>query len=220
MQTGRLLVADAHPAAREGLRGVLTAPGSGWEICAMANDGDEAVARAIALRPHVVLMDYALPGCDGLEAATRIRQAAPRVEVLLYIGSRAPLLLYRLCHSRLRGCLLKSEPLSELLPALDIVRRHHQFRSAALITLYETLAASAVPPALLSEREVQVLRLFAATLRTKEIATRLGISTGTVETHRQNLYAKLGCHNVAGLVHYAIEAGEIELGDVGVSGKS
>ncbi len=211
MKTNRILVADDHPIVQEGLQSHLSAKGPEWEVCAVATTGLEAVAKAVTLAPDIVVMDYKLPDLNGLEAAAQIRQRAPSIEVLLFSEAGSPFVLQRIYHSSVRGCLLKSEALDDLIPALETIRRHHRFRSRALTELCEGIAASAAACATLTRRELEILRLIAQDLSSLEIASELGVSIRTIEAHRTHLFRKLKVRSVVGLVRYAIYHGVVEL---------
>jgi DNA-binding NarL/FixJ family response regulator len=137
--------------------------------------------------------------------------------VLLFTEADSHFILQRIFHSKVRGCMLKSEALDELIPALETVRRHHRFRSRAITELCEAIADSAATTEPLTRRETEVLRLIAEANSTKAIARRLGVSNKTIESHRTHLFSKLQCHCVAELVRYAIYHGIVELRQPGPS---
>jgi DNA-binding NarL/FixJ family response regulator len=210
MKPARILIADDHPSIRAGLAGIITARGPEWEICATAVDGCEAVAKAIALRPDIVIMDYKMPLVNGLEAAAQIKQAVPAIEILIFSGTQSPRDLLEIFQSNVRGCLLKSEANEELLPALEALQHHHSFRSREIIGLYEKITAALGEIQKLSPRELETLRLIGAAKSNKEIAAQLGIDVKTVDTHRRNLMRKLKLHSTAEIVRYAIRHGIVE----------
>jgi two-component system, NarL family, response regulator NreC len=111
----------------------------------------------------------------------------------------------------LRGCSLKSEALEELIPALETIRRHHRFRSRAITDMCEAIAESSAASASLTRRETETLRLIADGRSTKEIASQLGLSSKTIESHRTNLFRKLKLRSAVELVRYAIYHGLVEL---------
>jgi DNA-binding NarL/FixJ family response regulator len=207
----RILVADDHPIVQEGLQSRLNADGSEWEVCALAATGLEAVAKSVTLAPDIVIMRYAMPRLNGLDAAAEIRQRVPQIEVLLFSGSHSPFILQSIYHSSVRGCILKSEAPEELILALQTIRRHHRFRSRGITERCEAIAESGVRVARLTRRQTEILRPIAEAYSTKEIASRLGLSTKTIEAHRTHLFRKLGFRSVVELVRYAIAYGYVEL---------
>ena len=84
----RVVIADDHPVVCVGLATLIA--GQGWEVCATASDGEEAVARATELRPDIVVINYEMPRLNGLEAARRIERELPQVEILMFSGTRSP----------------------------------------------------------------------------------------------------------------------------------
>lgn len=211
MKTHQVLLADRCPVLRQGLRHLLEADEGRWEICAESGDASDLVELAARLKPDLLILDNELFDLTSPEAAGEIRRAAPASEILLYIGNEKPCLLARYNQSKVRGCLLKSEPIDELLPALEVILRHHHFRSHKITELCEAYEVSNQQREPLTPRELDTLRLIAQDYSTKEIAAKLGLSIATIETHRTNLMRKLGLHSVAGLVRYAIEHGLVEL---------
>jgi DNA-binding NarL/FixJ family response regulator len=211
MTPTRILLADDHPVVQAGLQSRLAVHRPEWEVCALAATGLEAVAKAIALAPDIVVMDYKMPLLNGLEAAVEIRKRAPGIEVLLFSGAGSHLILQRMFHSSVRGCFLKSEAIEELIPALETIRRHHRFRSRGITDLGEAIAETGATLATLTRRETETLRLIAEGHSTKEIARQLGVSSKTVESHRTNLFRKLKVRSAVELVRYAMYHGLVEL---------
>jgi DNA-binding NarL/FixJ family response regulator len=111
----------------------------------------------------------------------------------------------------LRGCILKSEALEVLIPALETIRRHHRFRSRGITNLCEAIAETGATLATLTRRETETLRLIAEGHSTKEIARQLGVSSKTIESHRTNLFRKLKVRSAVELVRYAMYHGLVEL---------
>jgi len=217
MSPTRILVADDHKIVRQGLRAILEAE-QGLMVVGEAGDGRAAVEAARRLRPHVVVMDIAMPGLNGLEATCQIvaRPAAPRVIVLSMYTD-----LEHVVHALLSGAsgyVRKEDADAELVAAVrtgspdayflspHIDRRlvEEHLRKAAAST-----RAGTYEP--LSPREREVLQLVAEGRLNKQIALTLGIAERTVEAHRANIMRKLGLTNQAGLVRYAVRKGIVSL---------
>jgi DNA-binding NarL/FixJ family response regulator len=211
MQPTRILIADDHPTLCAGLSGLITRDSSEWEICAIAADGQEAVAKTLEHSPDIVIMDYQMPFLNGLEATALVKERLPGIEVLIFTGTQSHHVIAEIFRSSVRGCLLKSEAAEELLPALESLRRHHTFRSRGITELYDKITAVTGEIEAPSARELEVLRPLTEGKSSKEIAVALGISVKTVETHRSNLLRKLKLHSVAELVRYAILHGLVDL---------
>ncbi len=213
----RVFLADDHALFREGLRALLSA----WEdmeVVGEAADGQEALARVPQARPDVVLMDIAMPGLGGLEATLALRRAYPAARVLVLTQYESREYLARFLKAGAAGYVLKKAAGAELIAAIRAVAAGqavlHPAVTAEVIEGY--LKASRPEPGEaayegLTDRERVVLKLIAEGQTSKEIAQALGISLKTVITHRTNLMQKLGLHNRAALVKYAVRLGLILL---------
>jgi DNA-binding NarL/FixJ family response regulator len=208
-----LLLCDDHRLFREGLAALLRHERPDWEIVAQAGDGAEAIRLAGALRPDLVVLDLAMPGIDGSEAAAAIRERSPgtRIVALSMYGDTQS--RERMIAAGAAAYVLKNEAGADLVAAIAAVLRGETFVSPALASSDRPLdtpqaEAGADPDlALLTARERDVLALMVRGRRTKEIAADLGISSKTVETYRGRVMLKLGVDNLAGLVKLAIRAG-------------
>ncbi|MFJ1752534.1 response regulator [Kitasatospora sp. NPDC088134] len=219
-RTVRVMVVDDHPMWREGVARDLAE--AGFAVVATAGDGEEAVRRARASGPEVVLLDLNLPALPGAEVCRRVVAADPAVRVLVLSASGEHADVLEAVKAGATGYLLKSAGREEL---LDAVRRTAagdpvftpglaglvlgEFRRLA--TEPGTPARPAAPQ--LTPRETEVLRLVAKGLSYRQIADRLVLSHRTVQNHVQNTLGKLQLHNRVELVRYAIEQGlDEELG--------
>jgi DNA-binding NarL/FixJ family response regulator len=207
----RILIADDHDVVRSGLRAILEEQ-AGWEIVAEAADGLEAVDKALATRPDVVVLDYGLPVLNGVEATRQIRARVPGVEVLIFTMHDTEALVRDVLEAGARGFLLKSDAKRFLISAVETLAVHKPFFtgqvSEALLDTY--LAKGASTGSLISAREKSVVQLIAEGRSNKEIADLLSISLKTVETHRAAAMRKLNLTTTAGLIRYAIRNKFIE----------
>src|SRR5689334_1260325 len=206
----RVLLADDHGLLRKGVRSVLSQD-SAIVIAGEANDGDEAVRLAEELSPDVIVMDVAMPGLNGLDAAASITRRDRRIGVILLTMYSDEEYLVRAVSSGVRGYLLKDSAEPDLVRAVKAVAAGNTFFSPAIADmLFDDylirLQRSEVQDSydLLTERERQVLQLLAEGRTNKEVATLLDLGVSTVETHRMNLMKKLGLRNTAELVLYAV----------------
>lgn len=200
----RLLIVDDHPLLRDGIAARLREE-SDIDIIGQAGNGREALAQARALRPDMVLMDIAMPVMDGLEAAVRFREEMPGIRILILSMHNEPEYVAQIIQTGAAGYVLKDVAAAELLRAIATVRDGGHYFSAG-VGIFSAQASVPVP---LSERETQVLKLIARGQGNKEIARKLELSVRTVETHRQNIRAKLDISTTAGLTQYAIKHGLI-----------
>jgi DNA-binding NarL/FixJ family response regulator len=214
--TGRLtvMVVDDHPMWREGVARDLTE--AGFEVTATASTGTEAVNRANAVRPRVVVLDLQIPAPTGVEVTATLVAADPTVRVLILSASGEQADVLEAVKAGATGYLVKSASREELVAAVRRVAAGDTVFTPGLAGLvlgeYRRLsdapASSAGPDTpRLTERETDVLRLVAKGLSYKQIAERLFISHRTVQNHVQNTLRKLQLHNRVQLVRYAIEQG-------------
>ena len=207
----RILIADDHDVVREGLRVLLQAR-PGWEVCAEAKTGREAVEQARQLKPDVVVLDVSMPELNGLEAARQILRAVPRTEILILTMHESEELARQVLAVGVRGYVLKSDAGRELLAAVEALAEHkpHFTPRISRMVLEGYLRSEGGPPppgllaGRLTPREREVVQLLAEGKSNKEVAARLGISVKTAEAHRGNIMRKLNLHSVTELVHYAV----------------
>jgi len=216
----RIMVVDDHPMWREGVARDLTE--GGFEVVATAGDGAEAVRRAPAARPQVVVLDLQLPVLSGVEATRQLIAADPALRVLVLSASGEHADVLEAVKAGATGYLVKSASREELLDAVSRTAVGEAVFTPGLagLVLGEFRRLSAAPPTpsgppapRLTDRETEVLRLVAKGLSYKQIAERLVISHRTVQNHVQNTLTKLQLHNRVELVRYVIEQGlDDELG--------
>lgn len=208
----RLLVVDDHPVVRTGIRNCLAAHPD-FEVVGEASNGAEALAMACELAPEVVLMDLHMPEMDGMEATRLLRKEVPKAKVLVLSVDQKKDTILQVVRSGAQGYVLKDAPPEELVRAIESVARGETFFSSevAKIVLNHCMTENGETPSPvhLTERERQVLAMIADGLTNKEVATRLNVSTRTVEAHREHIMRKLNVHSVVGLTRYAIAHGII-----------
>ncbi|MEV7015359.1 response regulator transcription factor [Streptomyces sp. NPDC093991] len=214
----RVMVVDDHPMWRDAVARDLSE--SGFEVVATAGDGDQAVRRARAAVPDVLVLDLNLPGKPGVQVCKEVVAAHPSVRVLVLSASGEHADVLEAVKSGATGYLLKSASTEELRDAVRRTATGDPVFTPGLAGLvlgeYRRLASEPAAPAAgggerkaprLTERETEVLRLVAKGLSYKQIAERLVISHRTVQNHVQNTLGKLQLHNRVELVRYAIERG-------------
>lgn len=196
----RLLIADDHAVVRAGLRALLESR-KGWEVCAEAADGREAVEKASRLKPDVVILDIGMPLLNGVESARRIHKALPHSEILILTMHESDELVHQVVEAGARGYILKDEADRVLLAAVDALRQHKPYFSTRVAEVADPSKASR---SRLTPREREILQLLAEGKSNKEVANLLSISVNTAEAHRANIMLKLDFHSVADLVMYAV----------------
>jgi DNA-binding NarL/FixJ family response regulator len=205
----RILVADDHHVVRTGLRSLLESR-NGWQVCAEAANGREAVEKSGELKPDVAVLDIGMPLLNGVEATRQIRKLSPQTEILILTMHDSELLVHEVLEAGARGYILKDDADRNLIAAVDALRRHKPFFSSRVSRLGSKAAlrpgASPDPSSRsrLTPREREILQLLAEGKSNKEIAVLLGISVKTAETHRANIMLKLDFHSITELVRYAV----------------
>jgi len=215
MGTVRILIADDHALIRRGLR-TLLAHEPTFEVVAEASDGAEALEAAERLRPHVAVLDIAMPILNGIEAARRLVDSQHNVQVVMLTVYTDECYLLNALKAGARGYVLKSSAESEIVDAVRAVSLGKAFFSPKVSGILaddyvrylrqEQLSDSYD---LLTDRERQVLQLLAEGRSNKDVATILDLSPTTVICHRQHVFQKLNLHNLSDLMLYALRKGII-----------
>ena len=212
----QILIADDHEVARRGVRALLEGH-PGWQVCGEAADGREAVNSAARLRPDVVLLDIAMPGLNGLDAARQILAAAPQTRVLILTMHDTEQVVREVLAAGALGFLLKSDAARDLVAAVEALQHRRTFfttRVAQLVLegyLHPASDSDRHSRSVLTPREREVIQLLAEGKTTKEVATTLNLSVKTAETHRTNLMRKLDLHSVVDLTLYAVRNGIVHV---------
>ena len=212
----RVLVVDDHPVVRRGLMACLAERPS-LKVVGEAVDGEEAVRKAAELCPDIMLVDINMPRMDGLQLAEVIQQKAPEVKIVILSIHNRPDYVQRVMKAGARGYVLKDTPPEELVRVLEAVQAGEvcispEVAQTALNQLVANKSRTQGGPQL-SLREREVVVMIAGGRLNKEIATELGVSVRTIETHRERVMRKLNLHTVAALTRYAIAHGLVSLED-------
>jgi DNA-binding NarL/FixJ family response regulator len=208
--TIRVLIAEDHGIVRGGIRALLERTAD-IEVVAEAADGHEALKLIGEHLPDVVLMDITMPGIGGMQAAVRVAVEYPQVRVLMLSMQDNEEYVWQALRAGAAGYLLKDGDPSELELAVRSVARGASYLSAAVsqhVAAYvRRQNGERGPMDHLTPRQLEIVRLIAESNTNREIAQLLSISVKTVETHRSQLMERLGLHDAAGLVRYAIRLG-------------
>ena len=211
--TTRVLLADDHTLVRAGVRRILEAQ-AGFAVVGEVADGHAALAALKNQPADVLVLDLTMPGGDGFDVLRRAKTIRPELKVLVLTMHASPEYVSRAVREGADGYLLKDSAVQDLVAAIQAVMAGREYysppvqRELSAMVRGTTGGKRRIEP--ITDREREVLKLVAEGLSTKEIATRLDISTRTVETHRANLMRKLGLHSVARLTQYAIREGLID----------
>jgi DNA-binding NarL/FixJ family response regulator len=202
-----VLLADDHTLVRRGFRRLLE-DDADITVVGEAGDGDEAIRLATSLRPHVVVMDCAMPGTSGLAATRQILATDPAVAVLMLSMHAEETLVRQALDAGARGYILKNALDLDLASAVRRVSAGEQVLDPAVATR-NTLRGERAQA--LSPRELEVLQMICNGQSNKQIAADLGLSVNTIAVHRANIMNALGIHKTAELVVYAIQHGLVTL---------
>jgi DNA-binding NarL/FixJ family response regulator len=210
----RVLVADDHMIVRTGIRHVLESE-PGFEVVGEAANGTEALSLTAKLRPDVVVLDISMPDVSGLELAARLRSTGSGARVLILSMHNNAEYVLESVRAGAHGYLLKDTAATELRTAIRAVCQGESYfsppvasRLSAAVRGEHDLHPTGLEQ--LTGREREVLLGIAHGRTNKEIATELGISHRTVETHRESLMRKLQIRTVAELTRFALGAGILE----------
>jgi DNA-binding NarL/FixJ family response regulator len=203
----RVLVVDDHPIVRQGLVGVLSDEAD-LEVVGEAGSGREALALVPRLRPDVVLLDLEMPELDGVAAIPQLKAAYPATEVLVFTAYDTDDRVLGAIRSGARGYLLKGASSAEIARGIRSVAAGGSYLEPRVASkLVAEVSAPRRSAVGLSARELEVLRLVADGLPTKQIAARLSISERTVKFHVNSIFHKLGADNRAQAVALAAQRG-------------
>jgi DNA-binding NarL/FixJ family response regulator len=209
----RILIADDFPIVRSGLRKLLDVKPD-FEVVAEAEDGAEAVEKALKEDVHLVILDVSMPRMTGIQAAAELHKRKPEIKLIMLSMHDSEQFLFESLKAGASGYVLKSAADTDIVEACRAAMRGNSFLYPSAVT---TLIRDYVERGgedehfdVLTPRELEVLKLIAEAHSSKEIATLLFISIKTVERHRQNILDKLGMRDRVELTRYAIRRGLIQ----------
>jgi DNA-binding NarL/FixJ family response regulator len=222
-QAYRVLIADDHAVVRRGLRALLASQ-PGIEVCSEAASGTEALEGVKKEKPDLLLLDLTMPEMNGLQVARAAREESPNTDILILSMHFSEEIAREVLRSGAIGYVLKSDADTELLAAVDHARQHQPFFTGQLaVSMAESFMQQ--PPAdpeqpvinskelegtTLTGREVQVIQLLASGKSNKQVADELGVSTRTVESHRNHIMRKMNFTSFSDLIRFAVRANLIE----------
>ena len=212
----RVLLAEDHTMFRQGVR--MLVEEESIEVVGEVDNGQDAISKAIELLPDVVIMDISMPIMRGIEATSRIKKDVPGTKVIILTIHNEENYLFGALDAGADGYVVKGEDVNVLLKAVKTVMEGEFYLStevpADALEKYEKHKKSGKKTdefSRLTNREREILQLIAEGYTSKMIGEKKFISVKTVENHRANIMNKLGIHETAGLVRYAIQIGLVDL---------
>jgi DNA-binding NarL/FixJ family response regulator len=215
----RILIVDDHTLMRSGIRALLE-KSADLRVVGESGDGHSALRLIKELNPQVVLMDISIPGLNGLEVAAKARKDHPAIRIVFLSMHSSEEYILKALNVGAAGYVLKDATTNELELAVRCAAKGETYLSPAVSTKVVAnylarlsggeKASGSGPFDLLTPRQREILQLIAEGYTTKDIAKKLGLSMNTVEVHRANLMDRLGIHDIAGLVRYAISSGIVQ----------
>jgi DNA-binding NarL/FixJ family response regulator len=217
----RVLIADDHAVVRKGLRALLASQ-PGIEVCCEAASGPEALECVKKEKPDLIVLDLTMPEMNGLEVARAAREESPNTDILVLSMHFSEEIAREVLRSGAIGYVLKSDADTELLAAVDHARQRQPFFTGQLaVSMAESFmqepAEVEVPVenkeldgTTLTGREVQVIRLLADGKSNKQVGDALGVSTRTVESHRNHIMRKMSFTSFSDLIRFAVRANLIK----------
>jgi DNA-binding NarL/FixJ family response regulator len=206
------MLVDDHTMVRRGLRALIESV-PGWEVCAEAEDGYEALATAVAAQPDIIVMDLSMPRLGGIDATVQLRKLLPAVEILILTMHESDHLIDQALNAGALGYLLKGDSGDKLMDALQSLARHQPYNSldGSPSRKGSDNLKAASDRKRLTPRERQIVKLVAEGNTNNAIAGLLGVSIKTVQTHRLAAMRKIGAKSSADLTLYAARNDLVQL---------
>jgi DNA-binding NarL/FixJ family response regulator len=213
MPPTRVLIADDHPLIRSGLRALLGREKE-FEVVGEAADGYQALELVEQLKPDVVMLDVSMPRLNGIDVAKKISATTPSTRIIIVSIHSDESYVLRALKAGAKGYLLKASPEGDILNAVRAVAAGQAYLSPEMSRLLveeyvREMRYRGVEDSydLLSIREKEILQLLSSGTSNREIAEMIHVSVATVETHRTNIFQKLGIHSLPELILYAVRKG-------------
>lgn len=215
VKTTRLLIADDHPLVRRGLQALLSTH-EGWEVCGEAETGSETVQKVKELRPEILITDISMPGMNGFDAIRQIHAFDPHIGILMLTMHDSERMLRGAMEAGAHAYVLKSDLDNRLIEAVEALCEGRAFFSPGISrTVMKSFVQGDQPgtqdPNALTNRQREVLKLLAMGKSNKEVASELGISVRTAETHRRQIMDRLKVRTLSELVLFAVRNDLIKL---------
>lgn len=204
----KIILVDDHKLIRDGLRNIIGKK-SNMHIIGEASDGREAIKLASKLQPNVIVIDVAMPGLNGIEAAKQIHKTDSKIKIIGLSMHSGKQFIQGMFRAGAYGYLLKDGDSDELITAITTVMENKRYLSKEINQEFLTLLKNGetLEKSKLSSREKEVLQLIAEGKSSKEIGEILFLSPKTIDVHRNNIMKKIELNTISDLTKYAIQKG-------------
>jgi DNA-binding NarL/FixJ family response regulator len=209
MKKTKILIVDNHAIVLDGLKSLLS-KFEGIEIAGVASNGEEGLKQLAQTKAELVITDLNMPGMDGLEFIKTVRNDFPPTKIIVLSLHDEPHFIRNIMKQRVQGYILKNDASSELVEAVERILDGKTFFSSKINQALMEQLNEPNCEKLLTERELEIIKLIAKEFSNKQIADQLFISERTVETHRKNIFRKTNSNNIVGLIKYAYNNNMIE----------
>lgn len=209
MKKTKILIVDDHAIVLDGLKSLLS-KFEGIEIAGVASNGEEGLKQLAQTKAELVITDLNMPGMDGLEFIKTVRNDFPPTKIIVLSLHDEPHFIRNIMKQRVQGYILKNDASSELVEAVERILDGKTFFSSKINQALMEQLNEPNCEKLLTERELEIIKLIAKEFSNKQIADQLFISERTVETHRKNIFRKTESNNIVGLIKYAYNNNMIE----------
>ena len=204
MGKAKILIVDDHAIVLDGLKSLL-AKADKAEVIATATNAFDGLQKLKETKADLVITDINMPGMDGLEFIKIIRNDFPPTKIIVLSLHDEPYYIRNVMKHRVQGYILKNDTSTELLEAVEKILDGKVYLSSRINQIMMEQLNEPSAEKLLSDREIQIIKLIALEKNNKEIANKLFISERTVETHRKNILRKTSSNNIVGLIKYAYQ---------------
>ena len=222
MQKIKILLADDHSVVRAGLRALFKIS-SDFLVIGEASDGEETISLVSKYKPDIVLLDISMPKMNGIEATKTLKEINKAIKILILTIHEEAEYIQEIIRAGADGYVLKSAEKREIFAAIRAVASGERFFSPDVSRVMidgfirqtdrQNNSPAVISEKVLSKRELEILGMIAKGYSSLEIAEKLFLSVNTINTHRNNIMRKLGVHEIAGLVRYAIQNGIAYVGE-------
>jgi DNA-binding NarL/FixJ family response regulator len=203
----KIILVDDHKLVRDGIRAMLMGNTS-FKVVSTAGNAEEFFGKLDEVNPDICVLDIHLPGKDGVEIANTLKRSHPKIKILILTAFNEDAPVKQLRDIGVEGMISKDSGKETCLEALEALKAGHTFYAGQFTEqLLKATQGKSVEVALLTDREIEFITIFARGLSHKQIADHLNISPRTVEVHKKNVMDKLGLNNDVDLVKFAIKEG-------------